>query len=105
MVEYRGITWNHPRGYRSLQESAAIWEKRGLRIRWDRQPLEHFESKKVDELSARYDLVVIDHPHVGEAARLNNCLFAVEEWFPEEELLTVREKAIGPVLVSYRYGG
>lgn len=105
MVEYRGITWNHPRGYRALEESAKIWEKRGLRIRWDRQGLEGFESRKIDELAARYDLIVIDHPHVGEAATLNNCLAAVERWFPEKELLEVRDKAIGPTLASYRYAG
>ncbi|MBV8898602.1 MAG: carbohydrate ABC transporter substrate-binding protein [Verrucomicrobia bacterium] len=105
MVEYRGLTWDHPRGYRALEESAKVWERRGLRIRWDRQPLEGFESRKIDELAARYDLIVIDHPHVGEAAALNNCLAAVEKWFPEKGLLGVCEKAIGPVLASYRYAG
>ncbi|MBV9490208.1 MAG: extracellular solute-binding protein [Verrucomicrobia bacterium] len=105
MVEYRGITWNHPRGYHALEASAGIWEKRGLRIRWDKQPLEHFESRKIAELAAHYDLLVIDHPHIGEAARLNDCLAAVETWFPDKELLQVGAKAIGPVLASYRYGG
>ena len=105
MVEYRGITWDHPRGYRALEASAIIWEKEGLRIRWDRQPLEGFESSKIDGLAARYDLIVIDHPQVGEAAAVNNCLAPVERWFPQKGLLHVREKAIGPVLASYRYAG
>jgi len=104
MFEYRGITWNHPRGYRALEQSTKIWWERGVRIQWDKQPLERFESARIEELCALYDLVVFDHPHVGEAAEFN-CLSPLEEWLPEYELRTVREKSIGPALASYFYGG
>jgi multiple sugar transport system substrate-binding protein len=104
MFEYRGITWNHPRGYRALEESTRIWWERGVRIQWDKQPLERFESARIEELCALFDLVVFDHPHIGEAAEFN-CLSPLEEWLPEYEFRTVREKSIGPALASYFYAG
>jgi multiple sugar transport system substrate-binding protein len=104
MFEYRGITWNHPRGYRALEESTKVWWERDLRIQWDKQPLERFESARIEELCAVYDLVVFDHPHVGEAAGFN-CLSPLEEWLPEDEFRTIREKSIGPSVASYCYAG
>ena len=68
-----------------------------MRIQWDKQPLERFESARIEELCAVYDLVVFDHPHVGEAAEFN-CLSPLEEWLPEDGFRTVREKSIGPAL-------
>ena len=104
MFEYRGITWNHPRGYRALEEATKIWCERGVRIQWDKQPLECFESASIEELCAVYDLVVFDHPHVGEAAGFD-CLSPLEEWLPDDEFRTVREKSIGPAFASYCYAG
>jgi multiple sugar transport system substrate-binding protein len=104
MFEYRGITWNHPRGYRALEESTKFWWERGVRIQWDKQPLERFESARIEELCALFDLVVFDHPHIGEAAEFN-CLSPLEEWLPEYEFRTVREKSIGRALASYFYAG
>jgi multiple sugar transport system substrate-binding protein len=104
MFEYRGITWNHPRGYRALEESTKFWWERGVRIQWDKQPLERFESARIEELCALFDLVVFDHPHIGEAAEFN-CLSPLEEWLPEYEFRTVSEKSIGRALASYFYAG
>ena len=59
----RGLTWDHPRGYVVLDALAA--EDGG--VRWDRQPLEGFESRPLRTLAGDYDLVVIDHPGLGEA--------------------------------------
>jgi multiple sugar transport system substrate-binding protein len=104
MSEYRGLTWDHPRGYRALEESTKVWWEKGVRIHWDRQPLERFESAKIEELCEAYDLVVFDHPHVGEAAEAR-CLSPLEEWLPEEAFRKVREESIGSTLASYHYSG
>ena len=45
---------------------------RGRRCRagpghWDVQPLSGFESTPIEELAERYDLIVLDHPHLGDA--------------------------------------
>ena len=52
-------------------------------IDWDAQPLEGFESSPIEELAARYDLIVLDHPHLGDASpprrlRPLDTLFAAE---------------------------
>ncbi|OEU96002.1 extracellular solute-binding protein [Streptomyces oceani] len=71
MTDYRGLTWDHPRGTRALRQAAAEFsaesESHGDTLVWDSQPLEGFESHPIGDLCARYDLVVLDHPHLGDA--------------------------------------
>ena len=104
MERYRGITWNHPRGYCALEAASLIWQGRGLEIQWERQSLEDFESRGIEELSGLYDLMVIDHPHVGQAAT-SGCLHPLESWLALGELIELDQKTVGPVLLSYCYSG
>ena len=100
---YRGLTWDHPRGFNALQAAASeIAPKQGLDLTWDKQPLEGFESHPIADLCARYDLVVLDHPHVGEAVEAG-CLVPLEDLFEPEELATLEAASIGPSLSSYHY--
>ena len=73
---FRGLTWDHPRGFNALDRAG---RQSGL-IEWDKQPLEGFESAPIADLCARYDLVVMDHPHMGEALS-NACLKPLEALF------------------------
>jgi multiple sugar transport system substrate-binding protein len=74
MVELRGMTWNHPRGVDPLVAcSRALEAELNARVSWDARSLEDFEAFPLDELASRYDLMVIDHPHVGMAAA-SGCL-------------------------------
>ena len=68
MHSHKALTWDHPRGYNALAAAAAGLDpaRDGLSIAWDKQPLEGFESHPIADLCARYDLVVLDHPHVGD---------------------------------------
>ncbi len=105
MRAFLGLTWDHPRGYRALEEHARVWRSQGgVEVVWHRQPLEGFESHPLKELCARYDLLVIDHPHVGEAAA-QGCLVPAENWYGQERLHALGDATIGPVLRSYRYAG
>ena len=58
----------------------------------------------IADLCARYDLVVLDHPHVGEAAGAA-CLRPLEALFLPEEIADWAAQTIGPCLTSYRYAG
>ena len=72
------MTWSHPRGYDPMVACSTIWkEKTGVEIAWDKRSLQDFESFPVDELAAQYDLVVIDHPHVGQITA-ENCLVPLD---------------------------
>ncbi|MGW7567781.1 extracellular solute-binding protein [Streptomyces tendae] len=95
---YRGLTWDHPRGHDALAASAG-----GL-VHWDVQPLEGFESHPIDALCARYDLVVLDHPHLGEALA-TGCLRPLDDLFTAEELARWGAGSIGPTMRSYAMGG
>lgn len=99
---YRGLTWDHPRGYNALAAAAAQAE--GLALEWDKHPLEGFESHPIGDLCARYDLVVLDHPHVGEAVAAD-CLVPIEDLFGANEIAAWRDAVAGPSLASYHYAG
>ncbi|TIU26397.1 MAG: carbohydrate ABC transporter substrate-binding protein, partial [Mesorhizobium sp.] len=66
-VSLKGMTWNHPRGYDPMVACSRLWqEKTGVSIEWEKRSLQDFESFSVEELARAYDLIVIDHPHVGQ---------------------------------------
>lgn len=99
-MHYRGLTWDHPRGYRALEAAAA----EDPVVAWDRQPLEGFESHAIGDLLARYDLVVLDHPHLGEAIAEDG-LQPVEDWYPADDLARIAHETVGPAWASYAWGG
>ena len=100
----RGLTWDHPRGYDALAEAArrANAERETPLIRWDKQPLEGFESAPIANLCAANDLVVMDHPHIGEAIA-ERCLTPLEDLYPAETLAAWETGAVGPAMSSYRW--
>jgi multiple sugar transport system substrate-binding protein len=78
-ITLRGMTWDHPRGWLPLEACAAEWQQRtGVTVTWDRRSLQDFESYPVEELARRYDLIIIDHPHVGQICK-ENCLLPLDD--------------------------
>jgi multiple sugar transport system substrate-binding protein len=106
VTRYRGLTWDHPRGYNALAAAAARFDENrdGIAIAWDKQPLKGFESHPIADLCARYDLVVLDHPQIGEAVTAG-CLVPMEDIFGAGEIAAIARETIGPCLSSYRYAG
>ena len=101
---YRGLTWDHPRGYVALERAAQDARAQGLDLRWERQPLEGFESHPIEELAERYDLIVLDHPHIGDAVAAD-CLQPMESLFDPATLAAWRAQSIGRSFDSYFYAG
>ncbi len=99
-----GLTWDHPRGYVALERAAETARVEGLALRWERQPLEGFESHPIKELANRYDLLVLDHPHIGDAVAAQ-CLQPLESIFDSNALKTWKAQSIGNTFESYRYAG
>lgn len=105
MHTYSGLTWDHPRGYNGLAAAAAARvDIDGASLAWEKQPLEGFEAHPIADLCARYDIVVMDHPHVGEAFDAK-CLQPLETVFSAEELATIASGCIGPTFDSYCFAG
>lgn len=105
-MQYLGLTWDHPRGYNALAAAAARLDavRDGFALTWMKQPLEGFEAHPIADLCARFDLVVLDHPHVGEAVE-SNCLQPLEALFSADEIAALQTDTIGPCLSSYKYEG
>ncbi|WP_244598304.1 carbohydrate ABC transporter substrate-binding protein [Pseudohoeflea suaedae] len=102
---WKGLTWDHPRGFNALDAASRDTSVPGSgKIAWDVQPLEGFESAPIADLCARFDLVVLDHPHVGEAVEAD-CLHAMEDIFGNELVSELEAVSIGPSLSSYRFHG
>ncbi len=102
---HQGLTWDHPRGYAALAAAAgqAAAEGRAI-VAWSKQPLEGFESHPIADLAARFDLLVLDHPHIGEAVDAD-CLVPLEALFAADEVAAWSARTVGPAMASYDWEG
>lgn len=101
----RGMTWDHPRGFDPLVAATREWVANGGEpIEWDRRSLQDFESFSVEELARRYDLIVIDHPHVGQVADAG-CLAPLDELCDPDALRGIAAGSVGGSYESYNWSG
>jgi multiple sugar transport system substrate-binding protein len=97
------MTWNHPRGYDPLVACSALWLKRtGVSVEWDKRSLQDFESYSVQDLARSYDLIVIDHPHVGQITA-ERCLTPLD--IPSREAERAALDSVGRSYPSYTWQG
>jgi multiple sugar transport system substrate-binding protein len=100
------MTWSDPRGYDPVVAAADAWAEiePGVAIDWDKRSLQGFESTPVEELAASYDLMVIDHPHVGAVVR-EGCLLPLDRAEDDSALLQLESESLGRSFASYRLAG
>ena len=99
------MTWDHPRGFAPLVAASRAWQALGgPAIEWDRRSLQDFETFPVEELARLYDLIVIDHPHVGQVAR-HGCLASLETLVPADTLAAIAAGSVGRSHKSYCWQG
>lgn len=105
-ITMRGITWNHPRGLDPLLAASKVYPDLapGVNIEWTTRSLSGFGEDPLSELAASYDLLMIDHPFVGDAAA--STAFHPLDELAEPEVLAERSHAsVGPSHGSYLYRG
>jgi multiple sugar transport system substrate-binding protein len=105
MIELNGITWNHTRGLLPMLATAQQFEETHLEIsvRWEKRSLQAFADARLSELAQRFDLLVIDHPSIGEAAT-KGLLLPLDEYLPEDCLKNHERNSVGQSHASYSYG-
>ncbi|WP_240421356.1 extracellular solute-binding protein [Paenibacillus periandrae] len=106
MTELRGMTWQHPRGYAPLQRLSQLFKERhpDVDIVWDCRSLKDFGDYPVHMLAQKYDLIMIDHPHVGICSS-QGVLVPLDEWVEREFLDDQARYSIGPSHFSYQWDG
>jgi len=103
MINLKGMTWDHARGYDPMIATSEEYVKKNsnVNITWDKRPLQAFADRPIELMAYDYDLIVIDHPHVGEASS-KGLLFdisSVERY--KKKLSNLSEKSVGLSHPSY----
>ncbi|MHA6615874.1 extracellular solute-binding protein [Pseudonocardia sp. DLS-67] len=105
MTVLRGMTWEHPRGYDCQVAAAAEYARlTGVEVRWEFRSLQAFADEPLEHLTARYDLLVIDHPHVPLAAAMG-LLAPLDGAGHDEALTALAADTLGPSHATYAHAG
>jgi multiple sugar transport system substrate-binding protein len=101
----RGMTWSHSRGLDPMLATSADWHaETGVEITWEARSLLDFGNFPLDELAGRFDLMVIDHPHIGSAIDAG-LLVALDDHLDAAYLEDQAASSVGPSHESYRQDG
>jgi len=106
IIELTGITWNHTRGYLPMVATAQRFSELypEVSITWHKRSLQQFADAPLADLASRFDLMVIDHPSVGEAVH-QNLLLPLDEHLAPAFLADQAANPVGQSHSSYHYDG
>ena len=98
----RGITWNHSRALPPLVAAAQRFEERhpNVRILWEKRSLHEFGHASLAELAHAFDLLVVDHPMMGEA---KDVLVNLRPMLSSADWDDLRTDSAGNSFASYVY--
>lgn len=100
-----GIAWDHRRCWGPLEASVEPWRARaGAAVRWDRRSLYSFGEGDLGSYAERYDLVIYDHPFVGDVAR-NGWFLDLGTLLTAEQQAAFAADAVGASWRSYACAG
>jgi multiple sugar transport system substrate-binding protein len=95
------MTWQSRRAVDPLVASLPAFRATnpGIDIEWTSRSLAGFEFEPVEQLARRYDLIILDHPFMGDAAR-KGYLLGLDETIAGKD-----SDYVGPSLATYRLEG
>ena len=76
----------------------------GLTIAWDRRSLYEFGEGRLDEAAKTYDLVIFDHPFVGELAR-DRLFLPLDDYLTDAMRRAFEADSVGASWQSYQADG
>ena len=105
-IHLKGITWNHTRGFLPVVATAQRFSElhTNVSIEWEKRSLQQFADAPLKLLAERFDLMVIDHPSIGEAAH-EGLLLKLDEHLPAQFLADQAANTVGRSHASYNYEG
>jgi multiple sugar transport system substrate-binding protein len=103
-VLLRGITWNHSRALPPLVATAQRFEEQhpDVRIQWEKRSLHEFGHADIVKLTQNFDLLVIDHPMIGDAEAAG-VLTDILPMLSSEEIKDLQHDSMGASFSSYFY--
>jgi multiple sugar transport system substrate-binding protein len=102
----RGIAWNHSRAFPPVVATAQRFGELHpeVDIRWEKHSLHNFGHADLASLAGHYDLLVIDHPAIGEVYN-SHTLVDLSESFGTVFLEELAADSCGRSFESYSYQG
>lgn len=106
LIRLRGIAWNHSRGFTPMVATAQRYGELHphVEITWEKRSLQAFADAPIEKLAETFDLLVIDHPFAGFAAR-HPVLLDMNIHAPADLLADLRVNSAGASHVSYSFQG
>lgn len=106
MITLRCVAWDHPRCTQPVEASLAAFRRArpDIEVIWERRSLFSFGEGDIGEQTDRYDLVIYDHPFVGEVARKGLMLDLAKALDPAD-IEMFRRDSLGPSFASYEWDG
>ena len=105
-VTLTGITWNHTRGFLPVLATAQRFSELhpNVTIHWQKRSLQQFADAPLAKLTADFDLLVIDHPSIGEAAS-EGLFVPLDQHLDPVFLADQAANTVGGSHASYLYEG
>lgn len=106
LIKLKGMTWDHQRGYDPMVVTSHLFceKNSNVEIVWHKRSLQAFADRSLDDMTKEFDLIVIDHPHVGEAAA-SKILHPFNAAGDAEKLKILAEQSVGVSHKSYEFDG
>lgn len=102
----KGMTWEHERGFGSVVAAAEAYRRvrPDVEVRWEFRSLQAFADQTLEELVEKYDLLVIDHPHIPQGAEEG--MFAKLDGVGfDDQLAMLAAQSVGASHASYSHAG
>jgi multiple sugar transport system substrate-binding protein len=102
----KGLAWDHRRCWGPLDASIPgyLATHPDLTIRWHRRSLYEFGEGRLEDVVRDYDLVLLDHPFVGDVAR-DELLVPFDGYLGEAERKAFAAQSVGKSWQSYQANG
>lgn len=102
----KGITWNHSRGLLPMVATAQRFQELNpnVEITWEKRSLQAFADFSIQQLAERFDLLVIDHPWAGFAAKTKS-IVPLDQYLSADYLHDQETNSVGASYESYHYDG
>jgi multiple sugar transport system substrate-binding protein len=100
----KGITWNHSRGFTPMVATGQRFSELNpdIQVVWEKRSLQEFADFSIEQLAKRFDLLVIDHPWAGFAAK-SKAIIPLDEYLSTDYMLDQQSNTVGHSYESYNY--